>query len=181
MDFYKLFHITGKGYVMIINDMIYGMDIDMNGLYVMQLQQNEMLPYGLVIANSTEFISNEYYYDARVYNMFIRYVNKYTNPNMVFVPLDDTYIDDVRAMKSSNKSLMKTFHDQNNIKTEYLLPIFYGMYPVVKADSVENCICTNGNEYIVKTIVHKKKQKRDIFIYRRFINVDNRYKDNIIM
>lgn len=172
LDAYKLFRITGRAYIIVIGNMIYAIDEGFNGFYMMQLLDNEILPYSSIIAQTTDAINEEYLYDPRVYNMIYPYIQKYTNPALSFIPLGDTYVDDVRDMKASDKGGIKIFHEVNDISNTYMLPIFYKMYPVVKSDIVSNDICVvNNYEYIVRSTIHKKQQKRDIVIFRRFINI----------
>lgn len=171
---YKMFKITGKGYIMVIQNVLFGMDIDFNGIYYMQLSPTDSLPPGEIVACNLDDLlcDHPFPFDRRIFNMLNDRICFYTFGWPDYQKLDnDTMVERVYNMKSNDDIENVVFHVENDINVEYMLPIFYKMFPVSKGDDVDAYIRTHMGTYIVKFIIHKKKQHLDIIVFRRFLKI----------
>ena len=174
LEAYKLFKITGKAsYIMVISNVIFGTDIDFNGIYYTKIDDRHALPHGMVIACSIEDLTAEqpYPFDQHIYNILNDYISFYTFAWPDYNKIEEDVSNQIYAMKSYDSAKVVTLHMENDINVEYMLPLFYNMYPLSKGDTVDTYIRLYSGNYITKSVVHKKKQHMDIVVYRRFLKV----------
>lgn len=116
--------------------------------------------------------------DFRVYNMmyniYMNYMNIVPLHKDVFLNLeeDESFIEGTK-LRASDTFLPYTFYGEYK---KYYFPISYGLFPLIKGDKLDmeiydlprdmNC---PFDTFMTKSIVHKKKLKCDLFIYRRLI------------
>lgn len=116
--------------------------------------------------------------DFRLYNKLWNTYSNYVN----YVPLHTDYFQNLEEdenfmagvnLKASDSFKNYVFYGQYG---NYLFPISYGLFPLSKGDKIDmeisplpNDINSPFNTFLSKAIVHKKKLKVDINIYRRLI------------
>ena len=172
----KACKIRGNPFIMVYMGVLYLVSEWTDALYAITLNHLQETVIATTYKNMVDkgFIG----VDFSVYNLIGKFVKTYTSyPFSNYIPInrDNNAPYDIPSRASDNAKLTKYYYDTDPTKN-VLVPEFYGMVPIAKADSYEMyCLHPSTVRESMYTIllykVHKKKPNIDINIYRRIINL----------
>lgn len=168
----------GAGYIYAYGNILLISDPMCSAYYLIELEY----PTDILYCNTVkDIITDEnvepVLYSHHVFNIMNQALNVIKNPNLIFSKIEtgeDSYMP-VKASENASKNIY--FFTDDPVK-QVICFDFYNMVPLAKSDSYEVFIANDTygqiqNTAILKYVVHKKKPKIDIEIYRRVINLNN--------
>lgn len=171
VQYIKLFKVKGDPYVVILpSGILIVVDEALEVIWTAQLPPEDSIPAGRYIAcRLKEFVPNGNICDLHIYNYIMSYINHYL-ADYEYNKLDDDIGDKIYSMKSSDNMSLLRYHIEDDINKDFIISVSYGLFSLAKGDVVDNYVKdNNGKSFILKSIVHKSKQKIDITCYHKFL------------
>jgi hypothetical protein len=173
LSYIKACKIKGDSYILVYVNHLYIIDQDMSSLYIIDLEYaNTEIP---IICNRLSAIqSKDYSINYNIFNMMIDLVRRYTHyPISLFKQIYRSEVDYEIPSKATENSRFTNYYPIDDPSTNILIPEFYNMVPITKADTFDMYLYTDpyNNTSILLYKVYKKKPKTTITIYRKILNL----------
>lgn len=151
--------------VLVYNNVLICTDSEEAGLYVVNLIDTNTIIAGFL----DDIVVNPNQVNYNVYQRLIQHYYNYTNISSwnierVNMELDENFM--AMCLSRATDGLFQYKLDEN-----IMLPLFYGLVPVAKADKVSVYVNNTPNYIFVKYIIYKKKLKTNIYLYVKLLNL----------